>query len=152
SEPCATPALPPSLPSLSSPERDFDPRFRPLMALRGLPWLLVPAVGLAELAGHFYFSMRPPNLTEWVAVTPEVRALQKHGELVVVAPDWAEPNARHAFGDAMMPLADVARADESARTTAIEVSVIGASAPELAGWKIASERRAGKFRLRVLEN
>jgi hypothetical protein len=114
--------------------------------------LVVPAVGLAELGGHFYFSSRAPSLEEWRAVSSSVRALQKHGELIVVAPDWAEPNARAAFGDSMMPLTDVARPDESTHPSAIEVSIIGDHAPELAGWKLRSEQRQGKFRLRVLEN
>jgi hypothetical protein len=122
------------------------------MALKALGWLLVPALGLAELGGHFYYSARPPKLDEWRGVRDAVAAVRRSGELVVVAPDWAEPNARHAFGDALMPLSDVARADESARARAIEVSILGASAPELSGWKIVSEKRAGKFRIRVLQN
>jgi hypothetical protein len=122
------------------------------MAGKALAWLLVPAFGLAELAGHFYFSTRAPDLAEWRAARGAVAALRAHGELVVVAPDWAEPNARAAFGDALMPVTDVARADVSARARAIEVSIIGASAPELRGWKLVSEQRAGKLRLRVLDN
>ncbi|HVU05150.1 MAG TPA: hypothetical protein VHE30_25550 [Polyangiaceae bacterium] len=122
------------------------------MAVKALAWLLVPALGLAELGGHFYFSTRAPGLDEWRAVTPTVRKLRTRDELVVVAPDWAEPNARYAFGDELMPLSAVARADESTFPRAIEVSILSASAPELRGFKIVSEARSGKFRLRVLEN
>jgi hypothetical protein len=122
------------------------------MVLKSLGWLLVPALGLTELLAHFYFSSRPPNLEEWRGAKPALAALRKHEELVVVAPDWAGPNARYAFGDALMPLADVARADESAYARAIEVSIIGADAPELSGWRVVEERRSGKFRLRVVEN
>lgn len=117
-----------------------------------LLWLLVPMLGLVELGGHTYFSSRPARPEEWRKVREAVAALRQHGELVVIAPDWAEPNARQAFGDALMPLSDVARADESTRPRAIEVSTLGASAPELSRWKVVEERRSGKFRLRVLEN
>jgi hypothetical protein len=122
------------------------------MALKALAWAVVPAVGLAELLGHFFFSSRPPALEDWQKLRPVVAELRKQGELVVVAPRWAEPNARSAFGDALMPLEDVARADETARARAIEVSILGAPSPELEGWKLESERREGKFRLRTLSN
>jgi hypothetical protein len=122
------------------------------MAVKALAWLLVPVLGVSELVGHLFFSTRAPNLTEWRATRDTVAALRRHGELVVVAPAWAEPNARAAYGDALMPLTNVARADETTFPTAIEVSILGASAPELHGWKVAHEERTGKIRLRVLEN
>jgi hypothetical protein len=122
------------------------------MAKKALAWLLVPVVGLTELAAHAYFSSRPPSPEEWKTGRPTVAELRRHGELVVIAPRWAEPNARFAFGDALMPLRDVGRADESAYARAIEVSIVGASAPELTGWKLLEERKVGKLRLRVLEN
>jgi hypothetical protein len=122
------------------------------MVARTLAWLCVPLFGLVELGGHFYFSSRPPKVVDWERAKPSLGALRKPGDLIVVAPDWAEPNARHAFGDAWMPVADVARADESAYARAVEVSILGASAPELRGWKLVGERREGKFRFRVLEN
>ncbi len=122
------------------------------MVPKALLWLVVPAVGLLELGGHFYFSSRPPKPEDWLGVKGAVAALRTHDEVVVVAPEWAEPNARYAFGDALMPLADVARADDTAKARAIEVSIIGGSAPELAGWKLLREQRVGKFRLRVFAN
>jgi hypothetical protein len=51
-----------------------------------------------------------------------------------------------------MPLAQVARPDESAIPKAIEVSVLGHAAPELAGWRRLNEKTLGPFRLAVLEN
>jgi hypothetical protein len=122
------------------------------MVRKALAWLLVPVVGLTELVAHAYFSTRPPSPEEWKGVRSSVAALRQHDELIVVAPYWAEPNARFAFGDALMPVRDAARADESAYERAIEVSVVGASAPELTAWKVAQEQSAGKFRLRVLVN
>jgi hypothetical protein len=96
------------------------------MVLRTLAWLCVPLAGLVELGGHFYFSRRAPNVDEWVRARPSLGALRRPGDLIVVAPDWAEPNARFAFGDAWFPLADVARPDESAYARAIEVDIVGA--------------------------
>ncbi len=132
--------------------RFFDPRLGPPMALKALAWLLVPVIGLTELGLHLFFSSRPPTPEEWQKARGAVVALRRHDELIVVAPHWAEPNARYAFGDSLMPLADVARPDESAKARAIEVSIVGASAPELRGWKLVEEHRSGKLRLRVLEN
>ncbi len=114
--------------------------------------LLVPVFGLAELGAHFYFARRAPNADEWSALRPVVASFYQAGEAVVVAPHWAEPMARLAFGDELMPLRDVARPDVSRYRRVLEVSTLGARAPELQGWKSAREERRGKFTVRVLEN
>ncbi len=57
-----------------------------------------------------------------------------------------------AFGDALMPITDLARADVSAYARAIEVDALGASAAELAGWRVASGHAVGRFEIRVREN
>ncbi len=51
-----------------------------------------------------------------------------------------------------MPLRDVARPDESRYAHAVEVSILGARAPELAGWREEGRTEAGKFLLRRLAN
>lgn len=122
------------------------------MALRTLAWLVVPLAGLVELGGHFYFSTRAPRVDDWLRAKSALAAIRRPGDVLIVAPEWAEPNARYAYGDAWMPLKDVARPDVTSYTRAVEVSIVGASAPELAGWKLVDERRNGKFRYRVLEN
>jgi hypothetical protein len=122
------------------------------MVFRTLAWLCVPLAGLVELGGHFYFSSRAPKVADWVRSKPSLATIRQPGDLIVVAPEWAEPNARLAYGDEWFPLADVARPDESAYSRAIEVSIVGAAAPELRGWKLVEERREGKFRYRVLAN
>lgn len=122
------------------------------MSPRHLLWLLVPLAGLAELGGYFYFSRRAPRVEEWSSLREPVAALRKSGELVVVAPGWADPLARQALGDALMPLADVARPDETRYARAIEISAMGARAPELAGWRTVSDTKHGRFTLRTLEN
>jgi hypothetical protein len=114
--------------------------------------LLVPVFGLVELGLHFYFARRAPNADEWGAVRPLVASLHKPGDPVVVAPYWAEPMARLAFGDQLMPIREVARPDVSRYNEALEVSILGRRAPELEGWKVAREERQGKFTLRTVQN
>jgi hypothetical protein len=115
-------------------------------------WLLVPLVGLVELVAHFVFARRAPTDAEWQAVRASVVELRREHELVVVAPRWAEPLARRALGEAMMPLRDVARPDETGYPRALELSALGASAPELDGWRVVEERSIGKLRIRLREN
>ena len=123
-----------------------------MIPVRRLAWALIPLVGLIELGAHFFLSQRAPDPSEWRGLAPTVTQLRKAQELVVVAPYWAEPNARAAFGDALMPVNHVARPDESAFSRAIEVSIVGADAPELAGWQLEHEEHIDGFRLRVLSN
>jgi len=124
----------------------------PTMARAAWLWLLVPLLGLVELAAHAWFARRAPTVAEWEALRPDLAALRTGDELVVVAPDWAEPLARHAFGDALMPLDQVARPDAAPFPEAIEVSALGARAEETDGWRVVEEVTRGRFRLRRLQN
>lgn len=117
-----------------------------------LLWLAVPLAGMLELGAHYYFRQRAPRAEEWAKLREPVAALRQAGELVVVAPRWADPLARQALGDALLPLADVARPDESGYARAIEISAMGQRAPELAAWRTVSESKQGRFTLRTLEN
>ncbi|MEO6598789.1 MAG: hypothetical protein ABIQ16_02885 [Polyangiaceae bacterium] len=117
-----------------------------------LLWLLLPIAGLVELALFVVDAHRAPRVAEWQALRAEVAKLKAQGDLVVVAPEWAEPLAREAFGDALMPISDLARPDVSAYARAIEVDELGASAPELDGWRVAAERTVGRFKIRTREN
>ena len=114
--------------------------------------LAVPLLGLAELGAHFYFSRRPPAEKDWEEVRPLVASWYKPGEVVVVAPYWAEPMARWKFGDALMPPRDVARPDATRYASAIEVSALGARSPELTAWKVTREEKHGRFTVRALAN
>jgi hypothetical protein len=115
-------------------------------------WLLVPVLGVIELGAHFVFARRAPNPAEWQAIRASVAELRRASELVVVAPAWADPLARQALGEELMPLRDVARPDETGYARAVEVSALGARAPELRRWRVVEERVSGDFQLRVLEN
>lgn len=115
-------------------------------------FLAVPLLGLAELGAHLYFAARPPAFDDWPGVTAAVRETRQEGDLLVVSPSWADPAARRAFGDDLMPLRDVARPDATRYAHALEVSILGERSPELAGWKEESRRAEGKFLLRRLAN
>jgi len=115
-------------------------------------WLAIPLLGLSELGAHVYFSRRFPTLDEWRALKAEVGALKQEKDLIVIAPEWAEPLARTAFSDALMPIADVARPDEAGYPRAIEVSALGNVNPLVATWPVLAEKRFGKFALRTRKN
>lgn len=115
-------------------------------------WLLVSAVGLLELGAQAWVSNRAPDLDEWKAVAPAVAALKRTGEPLVVAPEWAEPIARHVLGDAAFPLAELARSDLGGSRRALELSLLGARSEEARDFRVVEERRSGPFTLRVLEN
>ena len=115
-------------------------------------WLAIPLFGLGELGASAYFARRYPELDEWRAVRSEVFSLKRENDLIVIAPDWAEPLARNALGDALMPIADVARADEASYPRAIEVSALGNVNPLLATWPVTAEKIVGKFVLRTRTN
>ncbi|HEV8248154.1 MAG TPA: hypothetical protein VGP93_20405, partial [Polyangiaceae bacterium] len=108
-------------------------------------WLLVPALGLVELGAHLYFSRRAPTLEEWQALRPALERFKKNDELVVIAPEWSEPLARRAFGDALMPIAMLARPDVGGYAQAIEVSSLGGRSDEVAAWRELARAQAGSF-------
>jgi hypothetical protein len=115
-------------------------------------WLGVPALAVVELVLHFGFSRRAPRVEEWRELSEPVRRLKRPTDLLVVAPEWAEPIARHAFGDGAFPLDQIARADASGFARALEVSALGSRADETLPWRVVSEEKRGRFTLRVLEN
>lgn len=115
-------------------------------------WLAIPAVGVAELLGHLYFSRRAPRIEEWRAVAAQVASLKREGDLLVIAPAWAEPLARNAFGDALLPISEIARPDETGYSRVIEVSALGESNPLVARWPVVTEVSFGRFDLRTRRN
>lgn len=117
-----------------------------------LLWLLLPIAGTVELALFVHDARSAPRVEEWQALRAEVARLKRPRDLVVVAPEWADPLARQAFGDALMPIADLARPDVSTYARAVEIDALGASAAELVGWPVAETRKAGRFQIRIRNN
>lgn len=118
----------------------------------GAALLAIPLLGLAELAAHLYFAKRPPSFDAWAELREPVAAIHKPGDLIVVAPLWAEPLARRSLGDDLMPLRDIARPDATRYASAIEISILGQRSPELASWPEEARQTHGKFLLRRLRN
>ena len=115
-------------------------------------WLLIPALGLVELAGHFWFAARAPRQEEWRELGRRIDRLKRPGQPLVIAPEWAEPLARQAFGDAAFPIAELARPDLLGFRRVLEVSALGARSKQTESWRQVSEERSGRFTLRTLEN
>lgn len=124
---------------------------RALLRLQ-LLWLLLPALGLIELGGHFWFAGRAPRQDEWRGLAPDIERLKRPGEPLLIAPEWAQPLARQAFGDVPFPLSELARSDLAGYSRVLEVSALGARTEETRGWRQISAEERGRFTLRVLEN
>lgn len=113
---------------------------------------MLPALGLVELGGHFWFAERAPRQDEWRALSRRIDGLKRPGEPLLIAPEWAQPLARQAFGDAAFPLSELARPDLLGFRRVLEVSALGARTEETRGWRQLSEEQSGRFTLRILEN
>ena len=117
--------------------------------------LMLPLLGLVELAAHFACAGRSPPLhgeDGWSAIVEPVRALHQPEDLIVVAPRWAEPLARQQLGDELMPIVEVARPDVSRYGSALEISILAERDDSLAGWQEVERREHRPWVLRRLSN
>ncbi len=115
--------------------------------------LALLAVGPLELAASLFFAWRTPKDADWDAARARVLEVAKDTDGVIVAPRWAEPQARRAFGDVAFPLELVARADESRLRRVTLVSSGGATLPELAHFRVVRDEPLGHgLSLRILEH
>lgn len=119
---------------------------------RGYFYALLPIAGAFELIGSLLAHRSAPAPDRYEELGAAMESLHHRGDLVVVAPRWAEPHARHALGDAFFPLEAVARSDADRFARAIEISIRGQHAPELSRFTEVERREVGPFSLRVLEN
>lgn len=122
------------------------------MLRRRLLWLVLPVVALAELGAHYYFSQRAPTAGQWRDLPAAVDAVRRPGDLLVVAPQWAEPLARQVLGEQRMPLADLGRMDATSYAGALEVGLLGEHAPEVGHFTQVAIERSGPFLIRRLRN
>src|SRR5882672_7934599 len=112
---------------------------------------LLPLLGLAELGLHQYFARRAPDFQDYAKLAPALLKLKQPGVPVVVAPAWAEPLVRQA-APAAFPLAELTRPDDSGFAGFLEVSLLGQSAPELAGFPVRQTQALGPFRVSLRRN
>lgn len=122
------------------------------MLRRRLLWLVLPAAALAELGAHHYFSQSAPTASQWRDLPAAVDALRRPGDLIVVAPPWAEPLARQVLGEQRMPLADLGRMDGAGYAGALEVGLLGERAKEVRHFTQLAVERSGPFLIRRLQN
>jgi hypothetical protein len=122
------------------------------LGFRVWAFLIIPLVGLVELAAHVYQVNDVVPENDWHSAHALVEQMWKPGDLVVFAPDWTDPLGREFFGDKLAGIADEARADDTRFARAFEVSIRGAHDPELAGWKRVDAKKAGAVTVYVLDN
>lgn len=117
-------------------------------------WLygVLPLVGVIELGLGLRTRTAAPTTAQYEALEPAVAAMFQEGDLVVVAPRWAEPHVRRALGDRFFPLEALARSDERRFRRAVEISALGERSPALASFRETERRTVGELELRVLEN
>jgi hypothetical protein len=77
---------------------------------RGLFWLLLPAIAIVEIAGHGVVRSRVVGDDDWARAAERVRSEWRTGDLIVAAPEWADPLVRRELGD-LITLEDAGRAD-----------------------------------------
>ena len=112
---------------------------------------LVPLLGVAELCLHQYFAHRAPDFEDYARLAPELLKLKQPGVPVVVAPSWAEPLVRQVAPVAF-PIGELTRPDDSGFAGFLEVSLLGESAAELAGFPVTRTRQVGPFRVSLRQN
>jgi hypothetical protein len=113
---------------------------------------LVPLVGLVELGAHWKQANGAVSDADWRAARDAVKAIAKPDDLVVFAPAWNDPNGRRWLGPDIATVAREARPDETRFARAIEVSIRGKHAPELASWRASATQKVGAITITTLEN
>lgn len=73
-------------------------------------WLLFLALAIVEVVAHVVTRSRVVEAEDWARAAERVRAEWREGDLVVVAPEWADPLLRQHLGD-RITLEDAGRSD-----------------------------------------
>jgi hypothetical protein len=128
------------------------PLLRAARAARPWAFALVPLLGLIELGAHVYETHAVVPDDDWHSAHAAVDAMWQPGDLVVFAPDWADPLGREYFGAKLAGIPDEARPDDTRFPRAFEVSIRGAHDPELEGWKKVATQKTGAVTITTLEN
>jgi len=95
-------------------------------------------------------SSRVASAADWRAAGELVRASRKDGDLIVVAPTWADQVGRSYFGD-LIPVEMAARADTDHYSRIWEVSIRGAHAAETQGLTAKRVEQRGLVRVSLYE-
>lgn len=77
---------------------------------RDLVWLIFLALAVVEVVGHVVVRSRVVTEDDWARAAARVREEHRPGDLIVVAPMWADPLLRQHLGD-RLAMKDVGRSD-----------------------------------------
>ncbi len=132
--------------SLASLDRDL---------LRRRRWSILAAasivlLALAETVNAFVAPFRAPTEKDWVAAAAKVRAGFRPGDLIVVAPAWADPLLRLQLGD-LVPMSVAGRMDAARYGRIWEISQRGARAADTVGTHLAESSRHGALAVKRWE-
>lgn len=108
--------------------------------------LLLVAAGIWELAADQLQRRAVPTRAHWQAAARFVRGNHKPGDLIVTAPQWADPLGRLVLGD-RMTLDDVTRPDARTHKRIWELSIRGARHPDTRGLRQVNRRTFGGVRV-----
>lgn len=132
---------------------------------------VVPLVAVWELVTAQRQHRAVPTDADWRAAAAAAAQAKRPGDMIVVAPRWAEPFGRKAllevahppsaggatneaiFGDkSLVDLRMVGRSDFDTVPRVLELSIRGKDDPQLKGFRLVGTQRFGTVELRTFEN
>ncbi|MBX3251478.1 MAG: hypothetical protein KF901_30145 [Myxococcales bacterium] len=120
----------------------------PSLRSRAWPWWLVGAIVLYELTAHAVIVSRVPAEADWEQAAAAVREAHEPGDVILIAPAWADPILRLHLGD-LLPIPVAGRSDLAPFARAWELSLRGRRGEASAlGRPAAFEQRYGRITVR----
>jgi hypothetical protein len=107
-------------------------------------------LALVETAQALISPTRAPTDLDWRVTAAQLRVGFQTGDLIVVAPPWADPVMRMHVGD-LLPIPVAARMDDARFGRVWEISQRGGHAVEMRGRAVTFEQRFGALTLRRAE-
>lgn len=118
--------------------------------LGAIPAALLVIVACWEIVATRCRATSVPGDDDWEAAASYVRGHWRPGDLIVFAPGWVDPVGRLHLGD-LIPVEMAARMDAAKYARIWELSIRGASSPDVAGLT-AVEDRPGAVTVRRFEH
>jgi len=118
--------------------------------LAALPALLLVAIAIWEIIATRSQAASVPGDDAWARAAAIVRQGHRPGDLVVFAPEWADPIGRLHLGD-LIPLETAARMDAARYARIWELSIRGASSRDTAGLVPVERKQVDGIELRRYE-
>ncbi|MBS1123933.1 MAG: hypothetical protein H6Q90_6161 [Deltaproteobacteria bacterium] len=115
--------------------------------LAALPATVLVVVALWEIIATRQQAAAVPADDAWASAAAVVRVGHRPGDLIVFAPDWADPIGRLHLGD-LIPVEMAARMDAARYGRIWELSIRGAHAKDVTGLVPTEERDVGGVAVR----